>query len=321
MLAFYRNSEGCMETIEINNFTQLTCGENPLQAAYISKIEGCIEYDIISRNKDLEYIDYLNLSEAVKILGEFFDVNCAVVSNNAQICSVALGSSSDEAFAKALDCDPVSIYEGTVGLSKEVTLENAKQFMLMRIKNVIAPSYSKEAFSFLLETPVNMVVVKTPLHELQGFEKKDIKVTPLGILVQEQNISKLSKDTFRVVSQIKPTQGQVEDAVFAWKISKHLKSASAVIAKDLATRGIAQGKSSSIFAAEDVMNYACEYSKDAVLVLDGVIDNIEIINTAIQGRIGLIIDAGDSKNSSAILKYADKYGISVIFTNYRNNRF
>ena len=92
-----------METIEISDFTQLTSGENPNQSAYISKSDGGIEYDIISRNKELEYIDYLNLSEVVKILGEFFDVSCAIVSRNAQICSVALGSNTDEAFAKALD--------------------------------------------------------------------------------------------------------------------------------------------------------------------------------------------------------------------------
>ena len=69
------------------------------------------------------------------------------------------------------------------------------------------------------------------------------------------------------------------------------------------------------------MNLACEYSKDAVLILDGTIGNTEIINTAIQGRIGLIIDSGTGKNSSNILKYADKYGISVIFTNTQNNRY
>lgn len=309
-----------METIEINNFTQLTSGANATQEAFISSNDS-IEYEIISRNKELEYIDYLDLSEAVKILGEFFDVNCAVISKGSFICSVALGATSEGAFTKAIDCDPLAVTNSTVGISKEVTLENAKQFKLMKIKNVIAPLFSKEAFSYLLETNINMIAVKTPLHELQGFSAKDIKVTPFGILVQDQNNSILSKDTFKVVSQIKPTQEQVEDAIFGWKISKHLKSQSAVIAKDLCTRGIVQGKSNSIIASESVMDIACEYSKDAVLILDGVIENTEIINTAIQGRIGLIIDAGDGKNSANILKYADKYGISMIFTNYRNNRY
>jgi len=306
--------------IETNNFTQLTYGENPHQKASVSQ-DCYIDYEVISREKNLEYIDYLDLSEAVKIMGEFFDVNCAVITKSAQICSVALGSTTEEAFAKALDCDPVSVFEGTAGFSKELTIENAKQLKMMKIKNAIAPSFSKEAFSYLLETNVKMIAVKTPLHEVQGFDAKDIKVTPFGTLIQEQNNSKLTKETFKVVSQIKPSQEQVEDAVFGWKISKHLKSRSAVITKDLATRGLIQGKSNDVIAAEEAMNLACESSKDAVLILDDVINNTEIINTAIQGRIGLIIDSGNGKNSSNILKYADKYGIAVIFTNIQNKRY
>ncbi len=306
--------------IETNNFTQLNYGENPHQKASVSQ-DCYIDYEVISRDKELEYTDYLDLSEAIKIMGEFFDVNCAVITKSAQICSVALGSTTEEAFAKALDCDPVSVFEGTAGFSKELTIENAKQLKMMKIKNAIAPSFSKEAFSFLLETNVKMIAVKTPLHEVQGFDAQDIKVTPFGTLIQEQNNSKLTKETFKVVSQIKPTQEQVEDAVFGWKISKHLKSRSAVITKDLATRGLIQGKSNDVIAAEEAMNLACESSKDAVLILDDVINNTEIINTAIQGRIGLIIDSGNGKNSSNILKYADKYGIAVIFTNIQNKRY
>ena len=228
--------------IETNNFTQLNYGENPHQKASVSQ-DCYIDYEVISRDKELEYTDYLDLSEAIKIMGEFFDVNCAVITKSAQICSVALGPTTEEAFAKALDCDPVSVFEGTAGFSKELTLENAKQLKMMKIKNAIAPSFSKEAFSYLLETNVKMIAVKTPLHEVQGFDAQDIKVTPFGTLIQEQNNSKLTKETFKVVSQIKPSQEQVEDAVFGWKISKHLKSRSAVITKDLATRGLIQGKS------------------------------------------------------------------------------
>ncbi|MBR1460973.1 hypothetical protein IJ596_05015, partial [bacterium] len=105
----------------------------------------------------------------------------------------------------------------------------------------------------------------------------------------------------------KPTQEQAEDGIFAWKVSKHLTSQSAVIAKDLSTKAIIQGKSSSAAATEEAMDYACEYSKDAVLVVDSVIENTETVNAAIQGRIGLIIESGDGKNSSSIVKLADKY--------------
>ena len=112
-----------METIEIKDFTDLPSGENSYQTGAIAPIEEQIDYEILSENKNLEYIDYLNLSEAVKVLGEFFDVHSAVFAKEASICAVALGSSSETALEKALDCDPVAIFEGTAGFSKAISLD------------------------------------------------------------------------------------------------------------------------------------------------------------------------------------------------------
>lgn len=310
-----------MNTIEISNFSNLPAGENSTQSAYISKFEGCIDYEILSRNKELEYIDFLDLSSAVKILGEFFDVNAVVITKESHICSVALGTTGDTALEKAIDCDPISINEGCVGFSKEVSFEAAKLLSTLKIKTIVSPSFSKDAFSYLLDTNINIVKINTPLHELLGFEAKDIKVTPFGILIQDQNNSKLSKESFNVVTKNKPTQEQAEDGIFAWKISKHLTSKSAIIAKDLSAKAIIQGKTNGVIAAEDAIDAACENSKDAVLVIDGVIDNNAVINAAIQGRIGLIIEAGDHKNSAQIIKLADKYNLSMIHTKIRNNKY
>ena len=310
-----------METIEIKDIESINCGANPHQSAGISKISDGIEYEILSRNKDLDYIDYINLSENIKILGEFFDVNCSVISKEGYICSVALGSSDQDAFVKVMDTDPISISGSSAGFSKEVSLETAKLLEKLKIKNIISAGYSKEAFSYLLDTNINMILVKTPLHELQGFCAKDIKVTPLGILVQEQNSAKLSKENFKVVSQTKPPQQQIEDAVFAWKISKHLKSVSVIIAKDLSAKAIVQGYSNMVSATESAMDLACENSKDAVMAFDCSIENSQVLNTAIQGRIGLIVETGDSSRSSDILKQADKYEISIIYTKIGNKRY
>lgn len=311
----------CMETIEISNIESLPCGANPHQNAGISKIADGVEYEILSRNKDLEYIDYINLSENVKLLGEFFDVNSAVITKEGFVCAVALGATANEAFAKVMDSDPISITGSSAGFSKEVNLETAKLLNSLKIRNVISSGFSKEAFSYLLDTDINMILIKTPLYELQGFCAKDIKVTPFGILVQEQNASKLSKENFKVVSVNKPTQVQVEDAVFGWKVSKHLKSISVVVAKDLSAKAIVQGRSNMIVAVESAMDSACEHSKDAVMVLDCPIETSQVLNTAIQGRIGLIVESGDGSKSGEILKQADKYGISMIFTKIRNKRY
>lgn len=309
------------ETIEIKDIKDLPHGENVTQKAGISPVENGADYEIISRNKELEYIDYLNLSKALIISSEFFDVHSAAIVNHNTICSVALGATDYNALEKLIESDPLSIAGATIGFSKEITEETAKILKSMNIKNIIAPKFEKKAFSILLDTNINLVAVKTPLHEIQGFYAKDIKVTPLGILIQEQNRNKLTKETFQVVSQIKPSQQQAEDGIFAWKISKHLKSNSAVIAKDLCTKAIIQSQPDMVDCVEKAMDKACENSKDGVLIIDSAIENQAVINAAIQGRIGLVIEAGDCKNSSNTVKSADKYGISLIFTKIRNYKY
>lgn len=311
-----------METIEISNFTDLPYGENVHQSAVIAKNDEQIDYEILSENTNLEYIDFLNLSEAVKVLAEFFDVDSVAITKEASVCSVALGNNSETALAKAVDCDPSAVLDGTVGFTKEVTVDIAKQLKSMKVRNILATKFEKDALSYLLKNnDINIVKINSPLQELLAFNAKDIKVTPFGTLVQEQNLSKLGKDNFKVVTKSKPTQEQAEDAVFAWKISKYLKSKSVVIAKDLATKAIIQGKSNGIVTSEIAMDYACESSKDAVLAVDGTIDNEEIINAAIQGRIGLIIETGCGQLSDKIVKLADKYNLSVIHTSIQNNRY
>ena len=311
-----------MNTIEISDFSDLPCGENTNQEAFLAPVEDGIEYNILSENKNLEYIDYLNLSKVIEILGEFFDVNASAIAKENALCAAALGSSSEDAFCKILENDPISITNSTIGFSKDVTSEIAKQLISMNIKNVIASQFRKDALEILLNNrQINVIQVASPLQELLGFIAKDIKVTPFGYLIQEQNLSKLSKSSFKVKGKINPTQEQAEDAIFAWKIVKHTKTKSAVIAKDLATKAIVQGNTNGIDIVEAAMDIACETSKDAVLAVDGVIENEEVINAAIQGRIGLIIEACDSSASQKITKLADKYNLSLIATGIRNYRY
>ena len=311
-----------METIEINNFNHLSNGENLGQIAALAQVENGIVYEILSENSDLEYIDFLNLTRAVEVLAEFFDVNTVSVSNNNLLCSVALGSSIEDAFQKAMESEPLALIGGTVGFSKEVTSDVVKLLKSMNVKNIIAPSYSKGALNSLLEfTQINVIQIKSPLQELLGFITKDIKVTPFGYLVQEQNFSKLTKQNFKVAGKVKPTQQQAEDAIFAWKVAKYAKSNSVVIAKDLSTKAIVQGAANNITCAEQAMDIACENPKDAVMAVDSLIENEEVINAAIQGRIGLIIEAGNGFNSKSIVKLADKYELSIIHTGVRNYRY
>lgn len=311
-----------METIEINNISAIACGENLFQDAGIAPVEGGIEYEILNDVETLEYIDYLNLSKVVEILGEFFDVNAGAVANEGKLCTVALASSVDNAYKKLIESDSLNIFGSTIGFSKEVDLDTAKQLNAVKVRNIIAVGYSKQALDYLLKScDINVIKINSPLQEVLGFAAKDIKVTPFGCLLQGQNHSKLTKSSFKVAGKTKPTQQLAEDAIFAWKVAKYLQSNSVVIAKDLSTKAVVQGYTSKIECCERAMDLACEYSKEAVLATDGVIENEEVINAAIQGRIGLIIEAGDGINSDKISKLADKYNICLIKTGIRNYRY
>ncbi len=311
-----------MEIIELKNYSELPYGENVFQKAAVSPLEDGIEYEILSDNTALEYLDYLNFSKVIEVLAEFFDVNAAAVSKEGLLCSVALGSSASNAFEKIVESDPICILGATAGFSKKVTLDAAKQLSAMKFRNVIATAFDNDALEYLTtKSELNVMKLKSPLQELLGFGACDVKLTPFGYLVQEQNASKLTKSAFKVAGKTKPAQQQAEDAIFAWKVAKYTKSKSVVIAKDLSVKAIVQSEHNIVDAVERAMNLACENSKDAVMALDGVIENEEVINAAIQGRIGLIIEAGDGVNSSKLSKLADKYNISYIVTGIRNNRY
>jgi phosphoribosylaminoimidazolecarboxamide formyltransferase/IMP cyclohydrolase len=310
-----------MERLELNEYKELPFGENTHQQAGISAVSNGIEYEILSDNA-IEYIDYLNLTRVLEILSEFFDVNACAVAKDNLLSSVALGHSIENAFEKILENDSLTISDGTIGFTKEVSLEVAKQLNSMRVRNVVSSKFSKEALTYLCDSSeLNVIVIKSPLQELLGLNNQDVKLTPFGYLVQEQNLSKLTKSSFKVAGKVKPTQQQAEDAIFAWKVAKYTKTHCAIIAKDLATKAIVQSGQNKVLTVENAMDYACESSKDAVLAVDGVIESESIVNTAIQGRISLIIEAGDGKISDKTIKLTDKYNIALIQTGIRNYKY
>ena len=98
-----------MEAIEIKDFRELPFGANVSQNAAIAPVENGLDYEILNENNVLEYIDYLNLTKVVEILAEFFDVNATAIAKESHLCSVALGSSIENAFEKIIDCDPTVV--------------------------------------------------------------------------------------------------------------------------------------------------------------------------------------------------------------------
>ena len=185
----------------------------------------------------------------------------------------------------------------------------------------MAPDYDEKALELFKDNPdIKLVKLKTSLKEYRRLTVEEIILTPFGALVQDSNNSELDKDKFKVVTREKPTAEQIEDAVFAWKVVKHAKTNSVVIARDFKAVAIAQGQTNAISAVENALNYACDGAKEAVLASDSVLTAEDCIYSAVQSRISLIIQPGGSIKDQSLIDVCDKYGIAMITTGIRNYR-
>lgn len=310
-----------MKEYRFDKIKDLRYGENPHQKAGVYSCNDMADYEVLF-GKELSYDNLLNVYELSRFLGEFYDVNAVGIIKHQTCCGVALGSTTEDAYNKAFDCDPVSAFYGTIGFTKPVDYETAKHINSMGVKVLVAPDFDPKVVELMkYNIGLKMVKVNTPLEDINKMCMEEIRITPFGTLIQEKNVSNLDKNLFKVVTKAKPTTEQIEDAIFAWKVAKHTRTDAAVVASNFATKGISQSETSSASAIEEALRFACDASKDAVLATDSVIYSQDAIYAAVQGRIGLIIQPGGSYKDKEIIEVADKYGIVMIMTGIRNQRY
>ncbi len=293
----------------------LAYGENPHQKAALYNGKT-LSYEIIA-NRELSYNNFLDINLATAIVSEFYDVNAAVITRHAMPCAAALGATLEEAYNKAIDCDPVSAFGGIAAFSKKIGVKLAKMLASMFLEIIIAPDFDEDALEILKEKNLKLIKINTPLKDYKNYLSKEFRQTPFGLIGQDFDNSELMKNTFKVVTKKKPTTEIVEDMVFAWKICKHARSNAAVVVKDLKTVGIAQGEANRISAIDIALDRACDNSKDAIMATDGFIATTDGIFDAAQARIAGIIQPGGSKRDKEIAQTCDKYELTMITTGLR----
>ena len=286
--------------------------------AEIYKTEGMADFKIIGQD-ELTYAEIEDLTELTNIISEFYDVCAAAIVKNSTPASVALAPDIQNAYDKVLDSDPTALFGAAIGFSVKIDCEIAKQLILLPIRLVMAPEIEKSAVEILKSNPlIKVLVLNTSFENFSKLTQKEIRVTPFGTVCKDVNRRSLDKNSFNVVTKIKPTKEQIEDAVFVWKISKYTHSNSIVVAKDFKTLAVSQGFTSVAGAVEAAMDTSCDGAKDSVMASDTVLDTEECIYAAVQGRISTIIQPGGSKNDSKLIELANKYNISMIFTGINN---
>ena len=300
----------------------LRYGENPHQkgALYLPANSnlGLANADIV-QGKELSFNNYLDLESAWNITSEFdTQTPVAVIVKHNTPCGVAIAQTLHHAFIEALNCDPISAFGGVVSFNGKVNEQLAKELIQIFFEAIIAPDYSPEALEIFKKKP-NLRILKINLDP-NRINELDIKRIGQGFLMQDFDHRTLKSDDLRIVTKRKPTEKEMPDLVFSWKVCKHVKSNAIVIAKEGKTVGIGAGQTSRVGSVEIAINQASDNTKDAALASDAFFPFKDSIEIAASTRIAAIIQPGGSIKDKEVIEACDKYNIAMVFTGIRHFR-
>jgi phosphoribosylaminoimidazolecarboxamide formyltransferase/IMP cyclohydrolase len=308
-------------TLTYEKIQDLRYGENPHQtAAYYKEIKpqnGTIVKAVQLHGKELSFNNINDTNGALQTLKEFEEPTVVAVKH-ANPCGVASGYDIYDAYIKAYESDPVSIFGGIVAANREIDEKTAEEISQIFIEIVIAPSFSKEALDILKIKKNIRLLQLDNISERESNKSLDIKKVSGGILVQSQDDILFEKENLQVVTSRIPTEREMQDLIFAFKVVKHTKSNGIVISKDKKTQGVGPGQVNRIWAVENSIRNATGDTKGAVLASDAFFPFDDCVIEAFAGGISAIIQPGGSLNDEASIKKANELGIAMVFTGIRH---
>jgi phosphoribosylaminoimidazolecarboxamide formyltransferase / IMP cyclohydrolase len=303
---------------------ELAYGENPHQrAAYYA--DATTRSHLLSNisqlhGRQLSLINLYDLSAARLLLREFAVPACVVVKH-ANPCGVAIGSTVDEAYERALAADPVSAFGMVVAVNRPIGGELGRALAERFIDVLFAPGYDQAALAPLTEKPATRIMLDRERRRVDAAEK-DFKRVPGGLLVQDRDLDVEDRDQMEVVSGT-PDEGCWGDLLFAWRVCKHVTSNAIVLAKNLQTLGIGAGQTSRVDAVRIALAKAREHGHDldsAVLASDAFFPFPDGPQLALDAGVTAIIQPGGSKRDDEVTEAVRAAGAVMVVTGRRHFR-
>ncbi|GBF10798.1 bifunctional phosphoribosylaminoimidazolecarboxamide formyltransferase/IMP cyclohydrolase [Tepidibacillus infernus] len=304
-------------TLTYEKVQELRYGENPHQKASfyreaISK-QG-LAYAKQLHGKELSYNNIQDTNAAWEIIKEFKQP-AVVAVKHMNPCGVGVGKNLSEAFTRAYEADPVSIFGGIVATNQMVDEDTASRLKEIFLEVIIAPGFTEQALE-LLTKKKNIRLLE--LVEGEGASSKKVVSVLGGLLVQDQDKKQINAEELKVVTKRKPTTEELEQLQFAWKVVKHVKSNAIVLANGQQTVGIGAGQMNRVGAAKIAIEQAGELAKGAVMASDAFFPMPDTVEEAAKAGITAIIQPGGSIRDEDSIIEADKHGIAMVFTSIRH---
>ena len=295
--------------------SSLRYGENPHQQAGVYG-DFYSNFEFI-HGKELSYNNILDLVSAVELVESLGENSCSIIKHN-NPAGAAIGKDSFDAYIKALKCDPVSSFGGIVAFTSVVDEKLAEKLNEIFLEVVCAPEYTEGAIAILKKKKDRRL-----LKQIKSIidEKVSFRSIPGGAIVQDADLIDLEITKLKSVTDRKPSETEMEDLKFAWKIAKYTKSNAIVFVKDKATLGVGAGQMSRIDSAKIAKMKAEEHGLDlkgSVAASDAFFPFadglIEIVNC---GAVA-VIQPGGSVRDQEVIDAANQRNISMVFTGIRH---
>lgn len=301
----------------------LRYGENPHQPAAFYREPDAPAGAIASyrqlQGKELSYNNLADADAAWECVKSLEGSACVIVKH-ANPCGVALGANAAEAYRKAFATDPVSSFGGIIAFNCPVDESAAQAVSQQFLELVIAPAFTPEALA-AFSAKQNVRVLEVPLGA--GAAGYDFKRIGGGLLVQAFDRGRIDAAALKVVTRRAPSEAEVADLLFAWRVAKHVKSNAIVYCREGRTVGIGAGQMSRVDSAR-IAAFKAEQAglaiAGSVVASDAFFPFRDGLDVLAQAGATAVIQPGGSVRDAEVIAAADEHGIAMVFTGLRHFR-
>jgi len=307
------------ESADLTNYKALPAhslryGENPHQkGTFYGNLESLFDK---LHGKELSYNNLVDVDACLTLLDEFSET-AFVIIKHMNACGVATGNCVQEAYEKALACDPISAFGGVLATNQIVDKSAAESINPLFCEILIAPGFTEEALE-VLKTKKNRILLK---RNVQDFPRLMFKTLLNGVLEQDKDLVMEGVEDFKIVTQVEPTEEQKRALAFALKICKHTKSNTIVLAKEGQLLASGVGQTSRVDALKQAIEKAKEFGfdlKGSVMASDAFFPFPDCVEIA--GKVGIVAvtQPGGSIKDKDSIEYCDAHGIAMVMTGIRH---
>jgi phosphoribosylaminoimidazolecarboxamide formyltransferase/IMP cyclohydrolase len=276
----------------------------------------------VLQGKDLSFNNIADADTAIECVRQFEQPACVIVKH-ANPCGVAVAASPREAYERAYRTDPTSAFGGIIAINRELDAALAAAILERQFVEVLAaPAVAPDALRALAAKPNVRVLAVGDLDRISADELEYRSVTG-GLLAQTRDTARVSTEDLTVATARKPTDRELADLLFAWRVCKFVKSNAIVLARDGATVGVGAGQMSRVYS----IRLAAQKAADEKLTVAGTVmasdayspfrDNMDV---AAGYGVQAVIQPGGSKRDPEVIAAADEHGMAMVFTGIRHFR-